>query len=155
MRTVHFPSSGGVSVQPRWMQTPSRQIPPGCRPSPSRQTPAPDADPLDADPPWILVTWPVMHARKPTPLPYVNIMTDTCINITLSQTSFAGGKNVRTERFPYLSYDLWTLNFAFIPYPAHRLLSTGNVSVTISYSLESTTSHPRNGPAAPLRHYFH
>ena len=45
---------------------------------------------LEADP---LVMWPVMHAGKPTPTP-VNRMTHRCKNITLLQTSFAGGKNI-------------------------------------------------------------
>ena len=35
------------------------------------------------------VMWPVVHAGKP--LPAVNRMTDRCKNITLPQTSFAGG----------------------------------------------------------------
>ena len=39
---------------------------------------------------------PAMHAGIPTPPPFVNRMTDRCKNITLPQTSFAGGK-------PYLS----------------------------------------------------
>ena len=59
-------------------------------------------------------------------------------------------KNVQVEQSPHLLYDLWTFNFAFIPSPALRLLSAGNVSVTISYSLESTTSHHLNGPVGPL-----
>ena len=81
MPTTRFPSSGGASAQspppgPTRMQTPSPQM----------QTPL-DGDPLplDADP---LVMWPVMHARKPTPYGQTN----TCENITLPQTSFAGGK---------------------------------------------------------------
>ena len=45
--------------------------------------------PLDADP---LVMWPVMHAGKPTP----RGQTNTCENITLPQTSFAGGNKVET-----------------------------------------------------------
>ena len=43
--------------------------------------------PLEADP---LVMRPVMHAGKPPPG-----QTNTCENIMLPQTSFAGGKNVK------------------------------------------------------------
>ena len=38
--------------------------------------------------PWRLFMWPVMHAGKPTP----RGQTNTYENITLPQTSFAGGK---------------------------------------------------------------
>ena len=37
------------------------------------------------------VVWPVMHAGTQTPLP--GGQTNTCENISLPQTSFAGGKN--------------------------------------------------------------
>ena len=80
--TVSCSAGGEVCPTPPWMQ-----ILPECRP------------PLDAGPPWmqtppcrlLLVIWPVMHAGEPTPPP-LNRMTHRCKNITLPQTSFAGGK---------------------------------------------------------------
>ena len=100
MRTAHFSSSrAGGSGQPPGGQPPQKQI--------SLEADPLDADLLDADPPeadppgrqitlwrqtsflWRLVMWTVMHAGKPTPT--VNRMTHRCKNITLPQTSFAGG----------------------------------------------------------------
>ena len=92
-----------LDADPPWMQTGGcgpldacrtpQCIHPGCRPPsacrpPSLCSPL-DADLfLDADP---LVMWPVTHAGKP--LPPVDRMIDACKNITLFQTSFAGGNN--------------------------------------------------------------
>ena len=66
MRTARFPSSGGESAQPSWMQ-----IPPETE-SHLRQTP------LDAG----HVTCDVCWEAKPTP---VNRMTHRCKNITFPQ----------------------------------------------------------------------
>ena len=56
-------------------------------PPPNRQTPTSWIQtPLNADPP---VMWPGMHAGKSAPPPGGQI--NTCENITLPQTSFAGG----------------------------------------------------------------
>ena len=86
MCTAHFPWSGRGLCPTPWMQTPL------------------DADLtlLDADPhPW-MKTPPPSHvtsnacweANSPPP---VDRMTDTCKNITLLQTLFAGGNNVNNE----------------------------------------------------------
>ena len=63
-------------------------------PLPCRQTlgglpDPPDADILEADP--LLVMLLVMDAGKPTTHPHPRGQTNTCENITLPQTSFAGG----------------------------------------------------------------
>ena len=76
------------SAQPPWMQTPS---PNGGRPH----------TPLEADRPPLLQTDSLLEAKPPplwrqTPmdahLSPVDRKTDACVNITLPQTSFAGGK---------------------------------------------------------------
>ena len=59
------------------------QLPPGCRPP----SPSCRPSPLDADPPGHVTG---MYGGKPPP-PAVNRMTHRCKNITLPQTSFAGG----------------------------------------------------------------
>ena len=64
-------------------QTP--QLPPGCGPG---DTPRPDSQ----LPPWVSAWKPARHAGIPPPPPLMNRMTDRCKNITLPQTSFAGGK---------------------------------------------------------------
>ena len=90
---------GGLHQAP-WEQAPPRDqtlplsIPPRTRPPPPDQAPAPDQAPLGPDPP-----------RPGTPQdqapPPVNRMTNRCKNITLPQTSFAGGKK-RKSRFVHL-----------------------------------------------------
>ena len=67
-----------VSAHPP-MQTPQRQIP--C-PLPEMQTP------LDADPLRSFDLWCMLGSHPP------NRMTNRCKNITLPQTSFAGGNNL-------------------------------------------------------------
>ena len=83
------PCMGGGGSGPLCRQTQGRTAQLPLDVDPHMQT-TPDADPLDADP---LVMWPVMHTGKPTPS--VDRMTYPCENITLPQTSFAGGKNQR------------------------------------------------------------
>ena len=65
--------------------------------------------PMNADPP---VMWPVMHAGKLTPL-WAEGMTHACENITLSQTSFAGGNN-GLSRFPM--FFRWLLSTLWKPH---------------------------------------
>ena len=79
MRTARSLLYGGLPDRHPPGQRSARQRPPWT------ETP----DSLDRDPP---VMWPVMHAGKETPP--VNRMTHRCKNITLPQTSFAGGKYV-------------------------------------------------------------
>ena len=76
------------------IQTPLDADTPGCRP------------PLDADP-WSCDLWCMLGP------PPVNRMTDTCENITLPQTSFAGGKyNVPLNVIQPLAPEmLWCWNF--------------------------------------------
>ena len=91
------------SAQPPWMQTsPPDADPLGCSPLLNADTPL-DADPLprmqsplDAEPP----------ECRPTP---VDRMTDACENITLPQTSFAGGNNVTNSCIQFLCTALWQL----------------------------------------------
>ena len=71
---------GGLPNSP--VQTPPPTLEAG--PPPKMQTPTGMQTPL--------VMWPVMYAGKPTPLLWTEGMTDVCENITLPQTSFAGGK---------------------------------------------------------------
>ena len=77
---------------------------PGCRIPPMQSHP--DAEPPDADPPPWRQTLPGCRppskscdAGKPTTL--VNRMTDRCKNITLLQTSFADGNNLKERRDIY------------------------------------------------------
>ena len=108
-------NSSPPSCRPPWRQTslgcrPPRCRPPlGCRPlleadpPPWRQTslgcrPPPDADlPWDAHPSWMQIPLPWRQIpRMQTPLLDADPLceqTDRCKNITLPQTSFAGGKN--------------------------------------------------------------
>ena len=76
---------------PSWTETPllDRDPPPGQRP-PSWTETLPRQRPPGQRPPQVM--WPVVHAGTETPP--VNRMTHACENITLPQTSFAGGKNV-------------------------------------------------------------
>ena len=75
MRTAHFSTSGDGSAQPSRMQTPLPPTP-SCNPGPS-----------DADPP----------PRCSPPNLSSCEHTGRCKNITLPQTSFAGGKNWLAE----------------------------------------------------------
>ena len=82
--TVSCSIPGGLPNAP-WMQTPWMQAP--------------------------LVMWPVMHVGKPTPLCG---QTDICENITLLQTSFAGGKNTRVLLGRQLRFARWRCFILFL-----------------------------------------
>ena len=92
------------SAQPPLMQTPPpRCIPPGCSPlwiqtSLLMQTPSAECRP---------------HGCRPPPPnadpPPVDRMTEACENITLPQTSFAGGNNVTNSCIQFLCIALWQL----------------------------------------------
>ena len=73
---------GGGSAQPIWMQTPRCRTPPNTGP--------PDADPPSD------VTCDTLLGSQPPPPP-VDRMADACENITLAQTSFAGGNYLLTQ----------------------------------------------------------
>ena len=69
-----------------------------------------------------LVMWSVMHAGKPTR--HVDRrMTHTCENITLPQTSFAGGNNIT------LAYH--NLSFVITPLGGHLLLPPYNLMIRL------------------------
>ena len=72
---------GGGSVQPPWMQTPSPLNP---DPFPPESRPPPEAEPPPVRPPQ-------------APPPFCG-QPNTCENITLPQTWFAGGKNDKIKR---------------------------------------------------------
>ena len=104
MRTTHFPSSsgGGSSAQPPVgrIPPPRMQTKPGCRPPSSTASRPPghvtcgacwEAKPLDAGQVTCHACWEA-NQQPPPPTP-VDRMTDTCKNITLPQTLFAGGDN--------------------------------------------------------------
>ena len=83
-----------------WMHTTPWGRPPGCRPPSWMQADPLEADPpggrppLEADPLWIQTPWScdLWCMLGSHPLIPVDRMTNACENITLPQTSFAGGK---------------------------------------------------------------
>ena len=83
----------------RMRTTRSSSCPGGSPPGTSREQTPPGADPPppQSRPPTARHAGipPAMHAGMPPPP--VNRMTDRCKNITLPQTSFAGGKNSIVE----------------------------------------------------------
>ena len=118
-------SEVSVTETPRqkhpWTETPQTETPldrdpPGQRPllwtetppmdrdpSPGQRTPWTETSPMDRDLP------PGQRSPRQRPLPWtktpldrdphMNRITDKCKNITLSQTSFAGGNNVMASRW--------------------------------------------------------
>ena len=115
MRTTRFPSFGGKGTLPNppWMKNPPEAYPPGCRPPgckpPWRQTPL-DAGHVTCD------AW-----RETTPHP-VNRMTHKCKNITLSQTSYAGGNRI------YLKCSAYVHGWLFY---VHTLILLSNVKKSL------------------------
>ena len=87
---------------PLWRQTPLDADPLDTDPSPRMQTPHPrgrpstlDADPPGGRPPGHVTCDACLEATPPHP-PTIDRVTDACENITLPQTSFAGGKKKPT-----------------------------------------------------------
>ena len=103
---MYLGGGGGSAQHPVGRPWGSAQHPSRCRPPDAdfsrMQTPPP---PPYADTP---VMRPVMHTGKQTPSP--DRMTDACKNITLPQTSFAGGNNT----FLNSNYQLMILTFSLI-----------------------------------------
>ena len=67
---------------------------------------------MEADPPLDSDMWPVMHAEKPSQYPpppreQMNRMTHGCENITVLQTSFAGGNYVVSFDSPHTNSSSW------------------------------------------------
>ena len=70
---------------------------------------------MEADPPLDSDMWPEMHAEKPSqhprppppPREQINRMTHGCENITVLQTSFAGGNYVVSFDSPHTNSSSW------------------------------------------------
>ena len=137
---------GGGLSNPAWMQNPPPQAyPPGGRSLPLDADPLEEAHPLDVDhirlptggrpprcrPPWRQIPWScdmwsMLGSIRPRQSPWTKGMIHTYENITLPQTSFAGGKkkhekannsapNLDLTRFITLEKLISLNNFIFHP----------------------------------------